>query len=54
MHHLRPDLITRDEPQPIRNWATATALTIEQLKSRYAFVLIGTPLGNKLEELFRW
>jgi len=31
---------------------TATARTIKQLKSRYAFVLTGTPLENKLEELF--
>lgn len=52
MHHLRPDLIILDEAQRIRNWATATARTIKQLKSRYAFVLTGTPLENKLEELF--
>ena len=52
MHSLRPDLIILDEAQRIRNWATATARTIKQLKSRYAFVLTGTPLENKLEELF--
>jgi SNF2 family DNA or RNA helicase len=52
MHELRPDLIILDEAQRIRNWATATARTIKQLKSRYAFVLTGTPLENKLEELF--
>lgn len=52
MHDLRPDLIILDEAQRIRNWATATARTIKQLKSRYAFVLTGTPLENKLEELF--
>ena len=51
MHNLRPDLIILDEAQRIRNWATATARTIKQLKSRYAFVLTGTPLENKLEEL---
>jgi SNF2 family DNA or RNA helicase len=49
---LRPDLIILDEAQRIRNWTTATARTIKQLKSRYAFVLSGTPLENKLEELF--
>jgi len=49
---LRPDLIILDEAQRIRNWTTATARTIKQLKSRYAFVLTGTPLENKLEELF--
>jgi superfamily II DNA or RNA helicase len=52
LHDLRPDLIILDEAQRIRNWATATARTIKQLKSRYAFVLTGTPLENKLEELF--
>ncbi len=52
MHKLRPDLIILDEAQRIRNWATATARTIKQLKSRYAFVLTGTPLENKLEELY--
>ncbi len=52
MHDLRPDLIILDEAQRIRNWSTATARTIKQLKSRYAFILTGTPLENKLEELF--
>jgi superfamily II DNA or RNA helicase/predicted nucleic acid-binding Zn finger protein len=52
MHELRPDLIILDEAQRIRNWATATARTIKQLKSRYAIVLTGTPIENKLEELF--
>src|SRR5882762_8347353 len=52
MHNMRPDLIILDEAQRIRNWATATARIIKQLKSRYAFVLTGTPLENKLEELY--
>jgi superfamily II DNA or RNA helicase len=52
MHELAPDLIILDEAQRIRNWTTATARSIKQLKSRYAFVLTGTPLENKLEELF--
>lgn len=52
MHNMHPDLIILDEAQRIRNWATATARIIKQLKSRYAFVLTGTPLENKLEELF--
>jgi superfamily II DNA or RNA helicase len=52
MHEMRPDLIILDEAQRIRNWTTATARTIKQLRSRYAFVLTGTPLENKLEELY--
>ena len=49
---LRPDLIVLDEAQRIRNWKTRTARTVKQLKSRYAIVLTGTPLENKLEELY--
>ncbi len=52
LQEMNPDLIILDEAQRIRNWATATARTVKQLKSRYAFVLTGTPLENKLEELF--
>jgi SNF2 family DNA or RNA helicase len=52
LHEMAPDLIILDEAQRIRNWTTATARTVKQLKSRYAFVLTGTPLENKLEELF--
>jgi SNF2 family DNA or RNA helicase len=52
MQDLRPDLIVLDEAQRIRNWATATARAVKRLKSRYAFVLTGTPLENKLEELY--
>jgi len=36
MHNIRPDLIILDEAQRIRNWATATARIIKQMKSRYA------------------
>ena len=49
---LEPDLIVLDEAQRIRNWETQTARSVKQLKSRYAFVLTGTPLENKLEELY--
>ena len=52
MHNLRPDLIILNEAQRIRNWETATARVIKQLTGRYAFVLTGTPLENKLEELY--
>lgn len=49
---LGPDLIVLEEVQRIRNWTTKTARTVTQLKSRYAFVPTGTPLENKLEELY--
>jgi len=53
MHDLKPDLIILDEAQRIRNWETATARTIKQLKSRYAFVLTGTPLRTNWKNSFR-
>jgi SNF2 family DNA or RNA helicase len=52
VRRLRPEVIILDEAQRIRNWATATARAVKQLKSRYAIVLTGTPLENKLEELY--
>jgi superfamily II DNA or RNA helicase len=47
----RPDLIILDEAQRIKNWKTRTAQSVKQLASPYAFVLTGTPLENRLEEL---
>lgn len=47
----RPDLIILDEAQRIKNWKTRTAKSVKQLPSEYAFVLTGTPLENRLEEL---
>ena len=52
IEHLRPDLIILDEAQRIKNWRTKTATTVKQLQSRYAFVLTGTPLENRLDELY--
>ncbi len=46
-----PDVIILDEAQRIKNWKTRTAKTIKKLESKYAIVLTGTPLENRLEEL---
>lgn len=46
-----PDLIILDEAQRIKNWKTRIAQSVKQIKSPYAFVLTGTPLENRLEEL---
>ncbi len=45
------DLIILDEGQRIKNWETKTSQTIKALKSRFALVLTGTPLENRLDEL---
>jgi superfamily II DNA or RNA helicase len=47
----QPDLVILDEAQRIKNWKTRTAQSVKQLESKYAFVLTGTPLENRLEEL---
>ena len=46
------DLIILDEGQRIKNWETKTSQTIKALKSPFALVLSGTPLENRLEDLF--
>jgi superfamily II DNA or RNA helicase len=49
---LAPDVLVIDEAQRIRNWRTKTAEAIKSVQSRYAFVLTGTPLENRLEDLY--
>lgn len=46
------DLIILDEGQRIKNWEALTARVIKGLRSRFALVLSGTPLENRLDELF--
>jgi superfamily II DNA or RNA helicase len=52
LERLRPDAIILDEAQRIKNWRTKTADAVKRLRSRYAFVLTGTPLENRLDELY--
>lgn len=49
---LQPDLLILDEAQRIKNWRTKVAASIKLIPSRYAFVLTGTPLENRLEDLY--
>ncbi|HMA37556.1 MAG TPA: DEAD/DEAH box helicase [Chloroflexia bacterium] len=49
---LAPELIVLDEAQRIKNWQAKTTRRIKELDSPYAFVLTGTPLENRLEELY--
>jgi hypothetical protein len=46
------DLIILDEGQRIKNWEAKTSRIIKGLKSPFALVLSGTPLENRLDELF--
>ena len=49
---LRPDLVILDEAQRIKNWQTQTARSLKRLDSRFAFVLTGTPLENRIDEFY--
>jgi hypothetical protein len=49
--HLAPDIVVLDEAQRIKNWNTKTAQAVKRLRSRYAFVLTGTPIENRIDEL---
>ncbi len=51
-NELKPDLVILDEAQRIKNWQTKTAASIKLLHSRYAFVLTGTPLENRIDEIY--
>lgn len=46
------DLIVLDEGQRIKNWETKTTQVVKSLRSRFALVLSGTPLENRLEDLY--
>ena len=50
--HLKPDLVILDEAQRIKNWRTQTAEAVKKLESPYAFVLTGTPLENRIDEVY--
>lgn len=46
------DLIVLDEGQRIKNWEAKTTQIVKSLRSRFALVLSGTPLENRLEDLY--
>jgi superfamily II DNA or RNA helicase len=46
------DLVILDEAQRIKNWKTQLAQGVKKIVSKYSLVLTGTPLENKLEELY--
>ncbi|MDO5567236.1 MAG: DEAD/DEAH box helicase, partial [Planctomycetia bacterium] len=46
------DLIILDEGQRIKNWESKTTRAVKALRSKYALVLTGTPLENRLDDLY--
>lgn len=49
---LAPEIVILDEAQRIKNWTTRTARQIKRLAAPYAFVLTGTPLENRIDEVY--
>ncbi len=49
---LYTDFLIMDEVQRLKNWNTQIAKTARRIESEYAVLLSGTPLENKLEELY--
>ncbi len=46
------DLIILDEGQRIKNWEAKTSQLIKTLRSTFALVLSGTPMENRIDELY--
>lgn len=49
---LWTDMLIMDEAQRLKNWNTQIAKAIRRIESNYTLVLTGTPLENKLQELY--
>ena len=52
LDELRPDVVILDEAQRIKNWQTKTANAVKKLECKFAFVLTGTPLENRIDEIY--
>lgn len=52
IERVKWDLIILDEGQRIKNWEAKTSAVIKSLRSPFAVVLSGTPLENRLDELY--
>ncbi len=48
----RFDLVVLDEAHRIKNWEAKTSRVVKALRSRFALALTGTPLENRLDELY--
>lgn len=49
---LSADLLIIDEAQRIKNFRTKVSIQLKKVRTPYCFVLTGTPLENKLEDLY--
>jgi hypothetical protein len=49
---FEPDLVILDEAQRTQNFSTKTADAVKSIPRRHAVVLTGTPLENRLEDVY--
>jgi superfamily II DNA or RNA helicase len=52
LSRFKPDLVILDEAQRIKNFSTKTADAVKSIPRRHAVVLTGTPLENRLEDVY--
>lgn len=52
LRELSIDVLVLDEAQRAKNFRTRTADTLRSLDSRFLFVLTGTPIENRLDDLY--
>lgn len=52
MGGMTTDMVIMDEVQRLKNWDTQIARSARKVRSDYSLILSGTPLENKLEELY--
>lgn len=52
VERVKWDLIILDEGQRIKNWEAKTTNVVKRLKSPFALLLSGTPLENRIDELY--
>lgn len=52
LRDLDADVLILDEAQRARNFRTRTAATLRAIPSRFLFVLTGTPVENRLDDLY--
>lgn len=52
MGSLSVDMVIMDEVQRLKNWETQIARSARRVRADYSLILSGTPLENKLEELY--
>ena len=49
---LETDMLIMDEVQRLKNWNTQISKAARRIKAHYSVILSGTPLENRLEELY--